>query len=377
MGGYSVRDVSSADSRTDAGIDQFASILDSLVAVLTAGAPPTVAWQALAARFPGDPIVSAMSAPSAVSAVARAAGHRPIEPTTAERLVAAVRAEASTERRFARHALSSLVLGGWEEVAAQWLVVEACGSPAAAVTAGSAAAAVERVEAHRQVQRTLASARSTGRVLSLLPVVGLMLVSALGFDVWTALTHSVVVAFALLCAAALTGASALWRARMVAEATHQVDRGALFVRLVALAVESGVPVAEAAVVAAQAEAQATGRSETRVAQAPIARGVGRRRFWQQSAGLGDETVSGPVMTAPTKGVAVVDATVVLATEVGIPVGRLLWAEADRLRRASHADALRRASALEGRQLLPLGICDLPAFLCAGVVPAIVTLLGGW
>lgn len=320
-------------SSEDDAADGFASVLHGLAALIGAGAPPLVAWRALVARFGDEPIV------------ARVAKGRTSD-GVAERLIAALRWADGEELRYGRRLSPPAVRWGWAEVAALWLVVESCGAPVGRALAESATTAIGRVEARRQVDRALASARMTGRVLSFLPVIGLGLVSILGFDLWTAVTSSPVVGLALALAGGLTAWSVVWRSRMTTMATRDDDCRALVVRLVALAVEAGVPTPLACDEAVRAVSAAL----------PEAAG-----------GSGKQALDGLGIVADVLRV---------AENVGAPVGRLLLAESERLRRTSHAEALKRAVALEGRQLLPLGVCDLPAFLLAGVVPAVVSLFGG-
>ena len=65
-----------------------------------------------------------------------------------------------------------------------------------------------------------------------------------------------------------------------------------------------------------------------------------------------------------------------AGDGGIPVAGLLARVADDLREAARADSARRAQTVAVRVVLPLGLCQLPAFVLLGVVPTVVGLVAG-
>ncbi|MBT1001335.1 type II secretion system F family protein [Paenarthrobacter sp. DKR-5] len=66
-----------------------------------------------------------------------------------------------------------------------------------------------------------------------------------------------------------------------------------------------------------------------------------------------------------------------AAATGAPSASLLYSEAARVRRRRQREAERRAAALGVQLVLPLGLCALPAFICLGVVPVLLSLLPGW
>jgi tight adherence protein B len=70
----------------------------------------------------------------------------------------------------------------------------------------------------------------------------------------------------------------------------------------------------------------------------------------------------------------VDAVLAFARRAGVPVVALLRAEADAARHDARTAAAERAVRLETRLLLPLGLCVLPAFVLAGVVPIALAIL---
>jgi pilus assembly protein TadC len=65
-----------------------------------------------------------------------------------------------------------------------------------------------------------------------------------------------------------------------------------------------------------------------------------------------------------------------AATTGAPSARLISAHARLLRRERHRELERRAATLGVRLVIPLGVCSLPAFLCLGVVPVLLSLAPG-
>lgn len=63
-----------------------------------------------------------------------------------------------------------------------------------------------------------------------------------------------------------------------------------------------------------------------------------------------------------------------AHHTGAPTAELLRSTATSLRRSRRRRAEQRAAELGTRLVLPLGLCQLPSFLCLGVVPLVLALL---
>ena len=59
---------------------------------------------------------------------------------------------------------------------------------------------------------------------------------------------------------------------------------------------------------------------------------------------------------------------------GVDVASVLRGQAEQVRRAQFRRAERAAEALSVRLVLPLGLCCLPAFMCWGVLPVLMSLL---
>ena len=63
-----------------------------------------------------------------------------------------------------------------------------------------------------------------------------------------------------------------------------------------------------------------------------------------------------------------------AHHTGAPTAALLRSTATSLRRNRRRRAEQRAAELATRLVLPLGLCQLPSFLCLGIVPLVLALL---
>lgn len=320
---------------------EFSAVLLSLVALIEAGASQRRAWRALATRFPSAPVV-------------RTVASGELSPPWLG-ILAAVGGVGVGAARFGRGRLGEEEGRAWREIAAVLLVAQRCGAPLSEVLRDCAAQAIRRLEESRRVGRSIAGAAATGRMLTATPVLGLLLAQGVGFDPIGAVRGSVFASAAVIGAAGFAVISMLWRRALLRRATVRDSGSSILLRLAALAVHSGASTA----VAREWALRATARCGI---DAP------------DPAGGGRDVGARPPAREP-EGAAAIEEVVRLARALGAPVGRLLVGEADRRESATHARALSAAQALETSQLLPLGLCDLPAFFLAGVVPVVVSMLG--
>jgi pilus assembly protein TadC len=131
--------------------------------------------------------------------------------------------------------------------------------------------------------------------------------------------------------------------------------------LLAAALRAGVPIEAAARTTGAGIGGAVGRDLVRVADG-LRLGLEPADAW-------------PVLRTTPGAERIVD-TVVRSAESGAAVARALERLADDLR-GSRAVAVEAAAARVGVLIvLPLGLCFLPAFVLAGIVPVIVAVLGG-
>ena len=135
---------------------------------------------------------------------------------------------------------------------------------------------------------------------------------------------------------------------------------AALVELTACQLDAGLPLAEAVGVLAGSSA---GQGHPGLSRASSALRLGLP--WG-TAWPGDEELSPPVRDYR-------DALEFTATSAAASAA-VLRGQAELVRRAEHRRAERAAEALAVRLVLPLGLCFLPAFMCWGVVPVLMSLL---
>lgn len=77
---------------------------------------------------------------------------------------------------------------------------------------------------------------------------------------------------------------------------------------------------------------------------------------------------------PTGELTVLREALSFAIRTGAPSSAILYARAAQLRRRQHRNQERKAAALGVKLVLPLGLCALPAFICLGVMPILLSLV---
>lgn len=141
--------------------------------------------------------------------------------------------------------------------------------------------------------------------------------------------------------------------------------GPLALELVAAMLDAGSPVSRALQVVARVS-----RSET----GPLGRAAAALELgapWDQA--WPPEPVGGE---SSVRGAAEIRSALTFAAVTGAPSAELISARARLLRRKRHRDLERRAAALGVRLVVPLGACSLPAFLCLGVIPVLISMMPG-
>ena len=106
--------------------------------------------------------------------------------------------------------------GALADLAGAWHVAERAGAPLADVLDRVATAARDEAEVDRDVQAEAAPARATGRLMAVLPVLGLSLGAGMGADPVHILTGTVIGATCLAAGVALACAGIAWVDRIVA-----------------------------------------------------------------------------------------------------------------------------------------------------------------
>lgn len=286
---------------TDAGDDaaDSAAVVRTLAVLLQAGARPVTAWQHLADS----------EHPVAVRVSRRLAA--------GDDLAAAIAAEG----------------GAWADVAAAWEIATIVGTPMGETLRSLAESLQDAAAAADDVRVALAEPTGTARLLQWLPLTGLLLGFALGFDTIGVLVTN---PFGLACVVAgigLMGLARLWTARMVRAAQPKPGTPGIRAELVAVALSGGAGIPRAL------------------------------RLVEHAAPAADDDR------------AAVDRVLELSRNAGVPAGTLLRASAAQLRHEARVQGRIRAARLSSALLLPLGACTLPAFLLLGVAPLMLSVLG--
>ena len=246
---------------------------------------------------------------------------------------------------------------------------ESAGAPLATSLERAAEHAEERIDALLGRQSALAAPRATGRILSWLPLLGLGLGVLMGSDPVGVLTGSILGALTGLLGLGLAFAGRRWTAALVhrAEVESAASNGAeqtsnmppvdtaLVLELLAAQLRAGL--APLAALGTLAEAL-NSRALHTVCQR-LQMGSGWGSAWSGSAagtfgGLRDALA--PAYTG------------------GAPSTALLLSLADAHRLSERRAAERAAGKLSVALVVPLGLCSLPAFICLGIMPILISLL---
>lgn len=246
---------------------------------------------------------------------------------------------------------------------------ESAGAPLATSLERAAEHAEERIDALLGRQSALAAPRATGRILSWLPLLGLGLGVLMGSDPVGVLTGSVLGALTGLLGLGLAFAGRRWTAALVhrAEVESAASNGAeqtsnmppvdtaLVLELLAAQLRSGL--APLAALGTLAEAL-NSRALHTVCQR-LQMGSGWGSAWSGSAAGTFGELRDALAPAYTG---------------GAPSTALLLSLADAHRLSERRAAERAAGKLSVALVVPLGLCSLPAFICLGIVPILISLL---
>lgn len=303
----------------DAEAGAVASGILRLSALLGAGASPVAAWRHLAES--GDPAAERI-------ADRIAGGTAVADAISGESVVLRRRFGAARPAERDRAA-------AWRDVAAAWEIASTVGAPLAASLRGMSHALRDAQETHDDVRVAMAEPRNTARLMSVLPLLGVVISAALGFDVVDVLLSPGAGVACLVAGLVLVVSGRLWTSALVRRARPAPGTPGLRAELTAIALGGGVSLDRARALVAAAGGRA----------GPAAHGS-------------DD----------------VDRVLELSHRAGIPAVDLLRATAEQQRAQARTDGRVRAAKLGTRLLLPLGACTLPAFVCLGVVPMLLAVL---
>lgn len=275
-----------------------ATSVRTLAVLLQAGALPAVAWRHLAET--GDV--------HAARVVARIESGVP--------LVSAIEAEG----------------GAWADLAAAWEIASIVGAPLADVLRVLAESLQDAASASDDVRIALAEPAGTARLLLWMPIAGLLLGFALGFDTLGVIFTNPLGAACVVAGLGLVFAARRWTRRLLRKAQPEPGTPGMYAELVSVALSGGASIERA------------------------------MQLVEQTA------------PAQTTTIESIRAVLELSRAAGVPAVELLRASAAQSRHTARIDGRLRAARLSTRLLLPLGVCTLPAFLLLGVAPLLLSVL---
>lgn len=246
---------------------------------------------------------------------------------------------------------------------------ESAGAPLATSLERAAEHAEECIDALLGRQSALAAPRATGRILSWLPLLGLGLGVLMGSDPVGVLTGSVLGALTGLLGLGLAFAGRRWTAALVhrAEVESAASNGA--------EQTSNMPPVDTALVLELLAAQLRAGLAPLAALGTLAEALNSRALHTVCQRLQMGSNWGSAWSGSTAGTfgELRDALTPAYTG-GAPSTALLLSLADAHRLSERRAAERAAGKLSVALVVPLGLCSLPAFICLGIVPILISLL---
>ena len=248
---------------------------------------------------------------------------------------------------------------------------ESAGAPLATSLERAAEHAEERIDALLGRQSALAAPRATGRILSWLPLLGLGLGVLMGSDPVGVLTGSILGVLTGLLGLGLAFAGRRWTAALVHRAEVESTRAGHTGGEQAL----NAPTVDTALVLELLAAQLRAGLAPLAALGTLAEALNSRPLYTvcQRLQMGSDWGSAWSGSAAGTFGELRDALAPAYTG-GAPSTALLLSLADAHRLSERRAAERAAGKLSVALVVPLGLCSLPAFICLGIVPIIISLL---
>lgn len=246
---------------------------------------------------------------------------------------------------------------------------ESAGAPLATSLERAAEHAEERIDALLGRQSALAAPRATGRILSWLPLLGLGLGVLMGSDPVGVLTGSVLGALTGLLGLGLAFAGRRWTAALVhrAEVESAASNG--------VEQASNMPPVDTALVLELLAAQLRAGLAPLAALGTLAEALNSRALHTVCQRLQMGSNWGSAWSGSAAGTfGELRDALVPAYAGGAPSTALLLSLADAHRLSERRAAERAAGKLSVALVVPLGLCSLPAFICLGIVPILISLL---
>lgn len=241
-------------------------------------------------------------------------------------------------------------------VAAAWELAELTGAPLADVLSVCADAAGAEQDAAAARDIALAGPRTSARILSGLPPLGLLGASALGVDVLGQVTGGGIGTASALVGVLLWVAGWGWSARLVRAASEQLrgeDPVVLDLAAAALAAGASVPTVLTTL----------GRVSEDPDLCDVARFLVLGLAWERAWGARHSSALAQCLRP--------------AWTSGAGAVALLRRRSERLRAGASRVALQAAGRLGARLVVPLGLCYLPSFVLLALVPTILAMSATW
>ena len=253
---------------------------------------------------------------------------------------------------------------------------ESAGAPLATSLERAAEHAEERIDALLGRQSALAAPRATGRILSWLPLLGLGLGVLMGSDPVGVLTGSILGALTGLFGLGLAFAGRRWTAALV----HRAEVESIRTANAGSEAEKPASPADAApvdtaLVLELLAAQLRAGLAPLAALGTLAEALNSRPLHAVCQRLQMGSNWGSAWSGSAAGIfgELRDALAPAYTG-GAPSTALLLSLADAHRLSERRAAERAAGKLSVALVVPLGLCSLPAFICLGIVPILISLL---
>ena len=248
---------------------------------------------------------------------------------------------------------------------------ESAGAPLATSLERAAEHAEERIDALLGRQSALAAPRATGRILSWLPLLGLGLGVLMGSDPVGVLTGSILGALTGMLGLGLAFAGRRWTAALVHRAEVESTRAGHTGGEQAL----NAPTVDTALVLELLAAQLRAGLAPLAALGTLSEALNSRALHTVCQRLQMGSSWGSAWSGSAAGTfgELRDALAPAYTG-GAPSTALLLSLADAHRLSERRAAERAAGKLSVALVVPLGLCSLPAFICLGIVPILISLL---
>ena len=257
---------------------------------------------------------------------------------------------------------------------------ESAGAPLATSLERAAEHAEERIDALLGRQSALAAPRATGRILSWLPLLGLGLGVLMGSDPVGVLTGSILGALTGMLGLGLAFAGRRWTAALVHRAEVESARPSTRAANAESETEksaspAGAAPVDTALVLELLAAQLRAGLAPLAALGTLAEALNSRPLHTvcQRLQMGSDWGSAWSGSAAGTFGELRDALAPAYTG-GAPSTALLLSNADAHRLSERRAAERAAGKLSVALVVPLGLCSLPAFICLGIVPILISLL---